>query len=322
MTARIDGSGWRPGASRHAIESRARLLAAIRGFFAERGVLEVETPILAQAGNSDPNIHSIATDSPRKRYLRTSPEYAMKRLLASGLRTIYELGRVFRAGETGQYHNPEFTLVEWYRSGMSYLELAAEVLDLIRHCGAGAFAGWSERRVSYRDLFREHIGLDPFHCSETELASCAKERGIRAGPLEHLQWLDLLLAEVVQPAMPGECLTVLYDFPPEQAARARIRPGDPPLSERFEVFLGPLELANGYQELTDPEEQLRRFERENRLRETRGEEPVPLDSRLLDALRHGLPECSGVALGADRLLMSILKLERIDAVLAFDAGRV
>jgi elongation factor P--(R)-beta-lysine ligase len=282
----------------------------------------VETPILAQSGNSDPNIHSIATDSPRKRYLRTSPEYAMKRLLASGLRNVYELGRVFRAGETGQYHNPEFTLVEWYRSGMSYLELAAEVLDLVRHCGAGAFAGWSERRVSYRDLFREHIGLDPFHCSETELAGCAAERGIRAGPLEHLQWLDLLLAEVVQPAMPGECLTVLYDFPPEQAALARIRPGDPPLAERFEVFLGPLELANGYQELTDPEEQLRRFERENRLRETRGEEPVPLDSRLLDALRHGLPECSGVALGADRLLMSILKLERIDAVLAFDAGRV
>ena len=322
MTARIDGPGWRPGASRHAIESRARLLAAIRGFFAERGVLEVETPILAQAGNSDPNIHSIATDSPRKRYLRTSPEYAMKRLLASGLRNIYELGRVFRAGETGQYHNPEFTLLEWYRSGMSYLELAAEALDLVRHCGAGAFAGWSERRVSYRDLFREHIGLDPFRCSETELASCAAERGIRAGPLEHLQWLDLLLAEVVQPAMPGECLTVLYDFPPEQAALARIRPGDPLLAERFEVFLGPLELANGYQELTDPEEQLRRFERENRLRETRGEEPVPLDSRLLDALRPGLPECSGVALGADRLLMSILKLERIDAVLAFDAGRV
>lgn len=322
MTARSDGSGWRPGASRHAIESRARLLAAIRGFFAERGVLEVETPILAQAGNSDPNIRSIATDSLRKRYLRTSPEYAMKRLLASGLRNIYELGRVFRAGETGQYHNPEFTLVEWYRSGMSYLELAGEVLDLVRHCGAGAFADWSERRVSYRDLFREHTGLDPFHCSETELANCAAERGIRAGPLEHLQWLDLLLAEVVQPAMPGECLTVLYDFPPEQAALARIRPGDPPLAERFEVFLGPLELANGYQELTDPEEQLRRFERENRLREVRGEESVPLDTRLLDALRQGLPECSGVALGVDRLLMSILKLERIDAVLAFDAGRV
>jgi len=285
-------------------------------------MLEVETPILAQAGNSDPNIHSLATDSPRKRYLRTSPEYAMKRLLAAGLRDIYELGRVFRAGEKGQRHNPEFTLLEWYRGGLSYLELAGEVLELIRHCGAGAFAGWSERRVSYRDLFREQIGLDPFHCSETELAQCAAERGLLAGPLEHLQWLDLLLAEVVQPAMPGECLTVLYDFPPEQAALARIRRGDPPLAERFEVFLGQLELANGYQELTDPEEQRRRFERENRLREMRGEEPVPLDARLLGALRQGLPECSGVALGVDRLLMSILKLERIDAVLTFSSERV
>ena len=322
MSARAGSGGWRPGASRQAIESRARVLAAIRGFFADRGVLEVETPILAQAGNSDPNIRCMATDSPRKRYLRTSPEYAMKRLLASGLRDIYELGRVFRAGEKGQYHNPEFTMVEWYRSGVNYLDLADEVLELVRHCGAGAFDGWRELRVSYRDLLREHLGLDPFHCSETELAHCAAERGIRAGPLSHLQWLDLLLAEVVQPAMPGECLTVLHDFPPEQAALARIRPGDPPLAERFEVFLGQLELANGYQELADPEEQLRRFERENRLREIGGEEPVPLDVRLLESLRHGLPECSGVALGVDRLLMSILKLERIDAVLAFDAGRI
>lgn len=312
---------WRPGASRQAVEARARLLADIRGFFADRGVLEVETPILAQAGNSDPNIHSLATDSSRKRYLRTSPEYAMKRLLASGHENIYELGRVFRAGEKGQYHNPEFTLVEWYRSGMGYLDLAAEVLALIRHCGRGAFDGWEERRVAYRDLFLEHTGLDPLHCSESELAHCAAERGIQAGPLEHGQWLDLLLAEVVQPALPGECLTVLCDFPPEQAALARVRPGDPPLAERFEVFVGQLELANGYQELTDPAEQLRRFERENRLREIRGEEPVPLDARLLDAMRHGLPECSGVALGVDRLLMSILKLERIGAVLAFDADR-
>jgi lysyl-tRNA synthetase class 2 len=322
MSRGSTSADWRPGASRQAVEARARLLADIRGFFADRGVLEVETPILAQAGNSDPNIHSLATDSSRKRYLRTSPEYAMKRLLASGHEHIYELGRVFRAGEKGPYHNPEFTLVEWYRSGMGYLDLAAEVLALIRHCGRGAFDGWDERRVVYRDLFLEHTGLDPFHCSESELAHCAAERGIHAGPLEHGQWLDLLLAEVAQPALPGECLTVLCDFPPEQAALARVRPGDPPLAERFEVFVGQLELANGYQELTDPAEQLRRFERENRLREIRGEAPVPLDSRLLDALRHGLPECSGVALGVDRLLMSILKLERIGAVLAFDAERV
>jgi len=312
---------WRPGASRHAVEARARLLAAIRAFMAERGILEVETPILSQAGNSDPNIRSIATDDARRRYLRTSPEYAMKRLLAAGHRHIYELGRVFRAGEQGQYHNPEFTLLEWYRVGLPYLDLAEEVVQLIRLCGAGVYDDWELQWVTYRDLFRQSIGLDPAHCTETDLSNCALERGIRSGPLDQLQWLDLLFAEVVQPALPGECLTVVYDFLPEQAALSRIRSGSDPAAERFEVFLGQMELANGYQELTDAEEQLHRFERENRLRDIRGEETAPVDNRLIDALRQGLPECSGVAMGVDRLLMSILKLERLEAVLAFDAGR-
>lgn len=312
---------WRPGASRHALEARARLLARIRDFFAQRGVLEVETPILSAAGNSDPNIRSIATGDTPPRYLRTSPEYAMKRLLAARVGDIYELGRVFRAGERGASHNPEFTLAEWYRGDLGYLELAAEVVELIRHCGAGVLDGWPEQRVAYRDLFRNQLGLDPFLCSETELAQCAAERGIRSGPLEHLQWLDLLLAEVLQPGLPGECITVLYDFPPEQAALARVRPDHPPVAERFEVFINQLELANGYQELTDAAEQQRRFHRENRLRQLRGEDVPPLDDKLIAALRHGLPECSGVALGVDRLLMALLRLERIGAVLAFDADR-
>jgi len=314
-------SDWRPGASRNAVEARARLLSCVRAFMAERRVLEVETPVLSQAGNSDPNIQSIATDDQSKRYLRTSPEYAMKRLLAAGHRDIYELGRVFRAGEQGQYHNPEFTLLEWYRTGLPYLELASEVVDLIRFCGDGVYDGWEVRRLAYRDLLRQSIGLDPAFCSETELSNCALERGIRSGPLDHLQWLDLLFADIVQPALPGECITIVYDFLPEQAALSRIRDGDNPAAERFEVFLGQMELANGYQELADADEQLRRFERENRLRGIRGEETAPIDSRLIDALRQGLPECSGVALGIDRLLMSILKLERIEAVLAFDADR-
>jgi lysyl-tRNA synthetase class 2 len=312
---------WRPCASRHAIESRAQILATIRNFMQERGVLEVETPILSRAGNSDPNIGSLATDSVRKRYLRTSPEYALKRLLASGHRHIYELGRVFRAGEQGRHHNPEFTMLEWYRSGMDYLELADEVVDLIRACSAGMCDGWEAHRRGYRELFMERIGLDPYLCSETELAQCAAERGIATGPLDQSQWLDLLFAEVVQPGLPGEAFTIVHDFLPEQAALARIRPDDPPVAERFEVFMGQMELANGYQELTDPNEQLRRFERENRIRERRGEETVPIDTRLIAALHHGLPECSGVALGIDRMLMSILKLERIGAVLAFDASR-
>jgi len=317
----IQEPAWRPGASRHAMEERARLLAGIRAFFSARKVLEVETPVMSRAGNSDPNIQSICTDSLRRKYLRTSPEYAMKRLLASGLGDIFELGRVFRAGEKGQHHNPEFTLLEWYRLGMNYLELASEVIELVRSCGNPEFRDWPEQRISYRDLFRQHTGVDPFQCDETELSNCAAEHGITALPMAQQEWLDLIMAGVIQPALPGEYFTIVHDFPPEQAALARIRPGDPALAERFELYLGQMELANGYQELTDADEQLRRFERENRLRTIRGEEAVPIDARLVAALSHGMPECSGVALGVDRLLMSILKLERIDAVLAFSADR-
>ena len=314
-------NSWRPSASRLAVEARARLLADIRHFFSDKRVLEVETPVLSRAGNSDPNIRNISSDSSRKRYLRTSPEYAMKRLLASGHRDIYEMGRVFRGGETGRYHNPEFTLLEWYRHGWDYLDLAAEVIELVRLCGRGQFDDWPVKRVTYRELFQQETGLDPLYCSESDLASCAIERGIMTTPMGHQEWLDLLLSELIQPALPGESFTVLYEFPPEQAALARIRPGSPPIAERFEVYLGQMELANGYQELTDAAEQMGRFERETKLADSRSEERTPLDMNLVSALRHGLPECSGVALGVDRLLMSCLKLDRIDAVLSFAADR-
>lgn len=312
---------WRPGASRHALESRARLLADIRAFMAKRAVLEVETPLLSRAGNSDPNIEGMAIEGSACRWLRTSPEYPMKRLLAAGYPDIYELGRVFRAGEKGPRHNPEFTLLEWYRGGMSYLDLAREAVELVRYCGHGRFDGWPEIRCSYRSLFLEHTGLDPYRCSEADLEACAHERGIRAGALSQQQWLDLLLAEVIESALPGETITVVHDFPPEQAALARIRQDDPAVAERFEIYLGQMELANGYQELTDAQEQRARFEREARLRKIRGEDCPPIDEALLQALEHGLPECSGVALGVDRLLMFCLKLERIDAVLAFAEDR-
>lgn len=297
------------------------MLSDIRHFFSERDVLEVETPVLSRAGNSDPNISSISTDSSRKKYLRSSPEYAMKRLLASGHRDIYEMGRVFRAGESGRYHNPEFTLLEWYRQGWNYLDLADEVVELVRVCGRGQFDGWPVNRVTYREIFQQETGLDPFYCNESELASCAIERGILSAPMGHNEWLDLLLSELIQPALPGEAFTVLHDFPPEQAALARIRPGNSPVAERFEIYLGQMELANGYQELTDAEEQLDRFQREAKLADSRGEERTDLDMNLIAALNHGLPECSGVALGVDRLLMSCLKLDRIDAVLSFSAER-
>lgn len=245
----------------------------------------------------------------------------MKRLLASGHRDIYEMGRVFRAGESGRYHNPEFTLLEWYRQGWNYLDLADEVVELVRVCGRGQFDGWPVNRVTYREIFQQETGLDPFYCNESELASCAIERGILSAPMGHNEWLDLLLSELIQPALPGEAFTVLHDFPPEQAALARIRPGNSPVAERFEIYLGQMELANGYQELTDAEEQLDRFQREAKLADSRGEERTDLDMNLIAALNHGLPECSGVALGVDRLLMSCLKLDRIDAVLSFSAER-
>ena len=321
MKTGAPGKTWRPGASRHAIETRAKLLTDIRSFFSSRGVLEVETPVLSRAGNSDPNIRSTFTDSNPRKFLRTSPEYAMKRMLASGSGDIYELGRVFRSGEKGRYHNPEFTMLEWYRTGMAYLDLASEVGSLIRFCGNGQFDDWPQQEISYRDLFLTHTGLDPLSCTETDLSSAAAERGILAGSLQQPEWLDLLLGQVIEPALPGETITVVYDFLPEQAALARIRPDDPPVAERFEVYLGQVELANGYQELTDANEQLQRFERERKQRDARGEDVAPLDLQLIEAMRHGLPECSGVALGVDRLLMALLKLEQMDSVLAFSADR-
>jgi lysyl-tRNA synthetase class 2 len=314
-------SGWRPGASRHAVETRAVLLRDMREFFFERKVLEVETPVLSRSGNSDPNISGLPTDTSPRKYLRTSPEYALKRMLAAGFGDIYELGRVFRAGEKGRFHNPEFTLLEWYRNGVSYLDLAEEACELIRFCGHGQFDDWPAQRVSYRELFLQHTGLDPFACTESDLSVLAAERGVRAIPMGQLEWLDLILSQVIEPALPGEAMTIVHDFLPEQAALSRIRPGDPPLAERFEIYLGQIELANGYQELTDPAEQLDRFESEQKLKFARGEENAPLDRHLIDALKHGLGDCSGVALGVDRLLMCLLKLEHIDSVLTFSADR-
>ncbi|MFC1690321.1 EF-P lysine aminoacylase EpmA [Pseudomonadota bacterium] len=312
---------WRPGASRQAVEARASLLSAIRSFFSHRKVLEVETPVLSRSGNSDPNISSLSTDSLPRKYLRSSPEYFMKRMLAAGFGDIYELGRVFRAGEKGRLHNPEFTLLEWYRNGIAYMDLASEVCDLIRSCGHGQFDDWPVERITYRQLFLDHTGLDPFLCDETDLSLLAEERGLRAAPMSQMEWLDLILSQVIEPALPGETLTIVHDFLPEQAALSRVRPDNPPVAERFEVYLGQMELANGYQELTDADEQLARFEYEQKSAIARGEDAITLDLSLIEAIRHGLRDCSGVALGVDRLLMSVIKLDHIDAVIAFSSDR-
>jgi len=310
---------WRPTAAPGQLQARALLLREIREFFAERKVMEVETPLISMSGNTDPEIQSIRTADGG--YLRTSPEFALKRLLASGSGDIYELGRVFRGGEAGRMHNPEFTMLEWYRKGFSHHRLMDEVTDLIRRCGRGKFDHWPVQKLSYRQLFLHHAGLDPNDADVSALAERAQESGINELELTRRQWLDLLLSVVIQPALPEHCLTYVHDFPADQAALARVRQDNPPVAERFELYLGRTELANGYQELTDAAEQARRFEADNRQRESRGQPVYQADHNLVKALEHGLPECAGVALGVDRLLMAITGAASITEVLAFPYSR-
>ena len=306
---------WQPTASPERLLARARLLQDIRSYFSDQDVLEVETPLISRAGNPDPEIRSFRTDDGG--YLRTSPEFALKRLLAAGSGDVFELGRVFRSGEAGRYHNPEFTLLEWYRTDFGYHRLMDDVAALVSYCGQGKFDHWPQQRLSYRELFQQHLGLDPFAADTDELTATAEKHGISDIELGHRQWLDLLLSHFIQPALPDNCLTFVYDFPADQAALANIRQDTPPVAERFELYLGHTELANGYQELTAAVEQRRRFEHGNIQRESRGEPTYAMDEHLLAALAHGLPECAGVALGVDRLLLAICGADTLGQVLAF-----
>jgi lysyl-tRNA synthetase class 2 len=319
---------WQPSASFEALRLRARLNAAIRGFFAEREVLEVETPVLSRAGNTDPNIASFSLEfsgrtdgAPRRRWLRTSPEYPLKRLLAAGLGDCYELGRVFRDGEAGGRHNPEFTMLEWYRVGWDHRRLIEEAAAVVN--AALALVGRSAdlTQVSYHDLYRQQLRVDPATASEAELREALGDVVIDPQGLTRDDWLDLLMTHRLQPAFPADQLLALYDYPASQCALARIRAGDPPVAERFELYLGPLEIANGYHELADAAEQGTRFDHDLQRRAQRGDAQPPGDERLLAALDSGFPACAGVALGVDRLMMAMLGTTRIADVLAFDFGR-
>ncbi|NUS39312.1 MAG: EF-P lysine aminoacylase GenX [Lysobacter sp.] len=321
-------SEWRPSADMEALRLRARLNAAIRSFFAERGVLEVETPVLSRAGNTEPNIASFALEfsgrtdgAPRTRWLRTSPEFALKRLLAAGVGDCYELGRVFRDGEAGGRHNPEFTMLEWYRVGIDHRQLMMETAQLVQ--AALALVGRTARfeSATYRDVYHRHLGIDPMTAGEDELRAALGDVAIDPEGLTRDDWLDLLMTHRLQPAFPADRMLAMHDYPASQSALARIRDGDPPVAERFELYLGPLELANGYHELRDASEQRARFERDVAVRDARGTPAPAIDDALLAALRHGLPACAGVALGVDRLLMAMLGAGRIADVLAFDFAR-
>ncbi len=301
------------------------MLAGIRAFFAQAGVLEVETPMLSRAAATDVQIESFAVPAGAlKRFLHTSPEFAMKRLLAAGSGDIYQICRVFREDEAGRYHNPEFTLLEWYRLDWDAVRLAQEVIDLIGSVAQvlGRAAPDAVRRLSYAQAFDEALGIDPHRATADMLAAVAHGQGLQVvGELGRDAWLDLLFSECVAAAFARDSLTVIDEYPASQAALARVRPGTPSVAERFEVFAGPVELANGFHELADAREQAARFEADNRARASLGRAAMPVDQRLVAALEAGLPDCSGVALGLDRLLMWLGGWERIDEVLAFPWGR-
>ena len=318
---------WRPAASLAALRARAELYAIIRRFFAAEGVLEVETPLASRAGLSDPALESWRTawTTQGRRvplWLHTSPEFPMKRLLAAGSGPIYQICKVFRDGERGRRHHPEFTLLEWYRPGWDSDRLITEVTDLVRLA-----LGQPERPVeslSYRQLFLDRLAIDPFRASLEDLAACARDQGI-AGvgdlDLDRDGWLDLLLTHRLETGLGRGRLTFLRDYPPSQAALARLRPGPEPVAERFELYLEGVELANGFAELTDAAEQRRRFEQDQANRHERGLPVPPLDEAFLVALAAGMPEAAGVALGLDRLLMAITGASHIDQVLAFPIER-
>jgi lysyl-tRNA synthetase class 2 len=319
---------WRPSASIDALRLRATLNTCIRDFFDARDVLEIETPVLSQSGNTDPNIASFSLEfsgrtegAPRTRWLRTSPEFALKRLLCAGVGDCYELGRVFRDGEAGGRHNPEFTMLEWYRTDWNHLRLIDETVLLVQEALSLVDMQAVPRTIAYRDLYQDALGVDPMTASEKELRGALGAIAIEPDGLGRDDWLDLLMTHRIQPGLPHGGLLAVVDYPASQCALARIRDLATPVAERFELYLGPLELANGYHELADASEHQDRFERDAQVRAARGADRMPLDRRLLAALDDGLPACAGVALGVDRLLMAMLGTDRIADVLAFEFAR-
>ncbi len=326
----VDASApWAPSGSRDALRLRAWVNRLVREFFFARDVLEVETPLMSRAGNTDPNIASFALEfsgrtdgAPRTRWLRTSAEYPMKRLLAAGIGDCFELGRVFRDGEAGGRHNPEFTMLEWYRVGWDHLRLADETVELVQAALSLVERQASVAVISFRDLYRDTLGIDPMTAGIDELRAAARDIAIDPEGLTRDDWLDLLMTHRIQPRFPPNQLLVLHDYPASQCALARVvRRGDVDVAERFELYLGSLELANGYHELTDAQEQRQRFLRDVEVRRSRGAQAPPADEALLASLDAGLPASAGVALGIDRLLMAMLDTPRIADVLAFDFGR-
>jgi lysyl-tRNA synthetase class 2 len=312
---------YEQGASFGTLRQRAAMLAAIRAYFTERGVLEIETPALSPAGVTDPAIESMTASArslAQPHYLQTSPEYAMKRLLAAGSGDIYQFCRVYRDDELGRWHQPEFTLLEWYRVGWDEQQLMTEVEDVVATALAAAGGALPARsvRLTYAQALDGALGAPPT-APTPELAARLAAQGVDVpAGLAHDAVLDLAFATVVVATFDPAALTLVHDYPASQAALARLKPTMPPVAARFEAFSGGVELANGFHELNDGAEQRRRFvaEREARLKE--GRHAPPLDERLLQALR-SLPDCAGVALGVDRLVALATGQDNVAAAMSF-----
>lgn len=329
MTGNQQGD-FRPTASWEMLRFRASLLARLRDFFARHDFLEVETPLLSADTVIDRHLDPLSVtlfDDPRtpevgqQMWLQTSPEFAMKRLLTAGAERIYQVTRAFRGAERGAHHNPEFTMVEWYRvgdsmeKGMALLgELAGEMLDA-DHVS----------RISYGEAFLRNVGIDPHKATASELVTAAMAREV-AIPSDmprddRDEWLNLLLANLVEPKLGVVGPEILYDYPASQAALAQVRNDNPPVAERFELYVNGVELANGYHELLDPSVLRERNRKTNRLRQADGKLALPRESRLLEAMEYGLPSCVGVALGFDRLVMVAAGASCLNKVMAFPIDR-
>jgi lysyl-tRNA synthetase class 2 len=306
---------------------RASMLARIRAYFSRHNVMEVDTPVMSSAAATDPAIHSLSTtwhgpgtNRGRRFYLHTSPEFPMKRLLAAGSGDIYQLCKVFRDHERGALHSPEFTLLEWYRNGFDHLDLMDDVERLLTDVLPNNGQPRAVSHWTYRDLFREYAGLDPFTATHEDVLAVLAQHdlempvGMDGLPLD--AWLDLLMTGLIEPRM-GEGLVFVTDFPASQASLARLRSDNPQVAARFEVWLDGIEIANGFYELADAAVQRQRFMRDNERRGQAGLDPLPLDERLLAALQAGLPDCAGVAVGIDRLLMVASGATSLDAVQSF-----
>jgi len=318
---------WRPTASLQALRERAQLYTAIRQFFAERDVLEVDTPVLSHGTVTDVFIDGFSTnfaysDSGHNEtlYLQTSPEFALKRLLASYQTSIYQLSKAFRHEGFGRLHNPEFTMLEWYRVGLDHHALMDEISDLLK----ALIGAQQTERMTYQQAFQKHLNLDPLSDSTQRIAQVFNDCNIDLSdeyPIDHDGMLQLLFSYEIEPRIGQQYPCFIYDYPASQSSLAKINSDDPRVADRFELYFKGTELANGFHELQDAAEQRKRFEHDNRLRRTFRFAEKPLDERFLGALEAGIPACAGVAMGIDRILMLKHGYTHIEQVLAFPVNR-